>query len=233
MHTICLTIDGATVRAAPNSSVLDAAMEYGICIPHLCHYPSLSDVGVCRLCIVEHEVGGRRKVTTSCTLTVNEGMVIHTDTDKIPRLRRHVAELLVAEAPNSRSIQDIALRCGVTSVRYPFRNSDCVQCGRCVRVCAQTWQAHAVDFVGRGADRRREHPFGRGRPPTCKECNTCIDICPMTLPPCPGPMAPGQEYLCARCESQLSMNRNIPASCVWCDLGKGFQCARQLAAAGR
>ncbi len=134
---VTLTMDGARARVPRGTSVLDAAMEYGICIPHLCHIPYLSDMGACRLCIVEHIENGRAKVTTSCTLRVQEGMVIRTNTEKIRKLRRNIAELLVAEAPNSRAVQDIAVRCGVKEVRYPFRNNDCVLCGRCVRVCTE------------------------------------------------------------------------------------------------
>ena len=69
---VTLTIDGAQVRAVKGASVLDAAIEYGICIPHLCHVPNLSDIGACRICIVEHIKDGKAKVTTSCTLNVQE-----------------------------------------------------------------------------------------------------------------------------------------------------------------
>lgn len=226
---ITLTIDGAKITAAMGTSVLDVAMEYGICIPHLCHYPGLSDIGVCRLCIVEHIVDGRSRVTASCTLNVAEGMVIRTDTDRIKRLRRNIAELLVSQAPNSRAIQDIAVRCGVRQVRYPFHNDNCVLCGRCVRVCAEMWQAKALGFVGRGNNRRVAFPFGR-KPDFCKGCNTCIDLCPMTITPCPGPMKTGQEYLCSACEGQLIMADSLPSTCFWCDLGKGFKCTRQVQA---
>ena len=140
---VTLTIDGAKIRAKSVASVLDAALEYGICIPHLCHYPNLSDISVCRLCIVEHIVNGRTKITASCTLKVAEGMVIRTDSDRIKSLRRNIAELLVAQAPNSRAIQDIAVRCGVKNVRYTFHNDNCTLCGRCVRVCAEMWKAKA------------------------------------------------------------------------------------------
>ena len=228
---VTLTIDGAVIHAVKGASVLDTAMEYGICIPALCHYPGLSDIGACRLCIVENVAGGKSKVTTSCTLTVAEGMVVHTDTEKIQRLRRNIAELLVAKAPNSRAIQDIAVRCGVTRVRYPFRHNDCVLCGRCVRVCAEMWRAKALGFVGRGAARHVDFPLGR-RPDFCKRCYSCTDICPMTITPCPGPMKRGEERLCGQCESQLMTTRNAPDTCVMCELGKGFQCTRQKAHAG-
>ena len=99
-------LEGAKVRAPKKTSVLDAAIEYGICIPHLCHVEALSDMGACRLCIVENVKNGRSKVTTSCTLEVKESMVVLSNTDKIRRLRRNIADLLVAEAPNSHAIQD-------------------------------------------------------------------------------------------------------------------------------
>jgi NADH dehydrogenase/NADH:ubiquinone oxidoreductase subunit G len=222
---VTVNIDGALIKAAKGTSVLDVAIEYGICIPHLCHVPNLTDIGACRLCIVEHVVDGKSKVTTSCTLRVQEGMVIKSNTPKIKRLRHNIAELLVAQAPNSRAIQDIAVRCGVKKVRYPFRNDNCVLCGRCVRVCAEMWQAKAIGFVGRGKDRRVETPFGRPSE-ACKHCGTCIDLCPMTITPCDGPMKPGEEYLCGKCESQLLEAEANPDQCVWCELGEGFQCSR-------
>lgn len=222
-----VTIDGATIRAIKGNSVLDTAIEYGICIPHLCHVPYLSDIGACRLCIVEHVENGRSAITTSCTLKVQEGMVIRANSDNIRKLRRNLAELLVAQAPNSRAIQDIALRCGVKEVRYPFRNDDCVLCGRCVRVCTEVWKARAIGFVGRGKDRRVAHPFDV-RTEFCKQCGNCIQICPMTITPCEGPMKPGKEHLCGQCEAQLMIADQNPGSCVWCELGKGFACGRYV-----
>jgi NAD-dependent dihydropyrimidine dehydrogenase PreA subunit len=152
-------------------------------------------------------------------------MVIRTNTDKIRKLRRNIAELLVAEAPNSRAIQDIAVRCGVKEVRYPFRNKDCVLCGRCVRVCAEIWGAKAIGFVGRGKERHVDFPFGV-RPDFCKECGSCVQLCPMTITPCDGPMKPGEERLCGKCEAQTMVTEKIPDTCVLCDLGRGFDCAR-------
>jgi len=232
LHYVTVNIDGADIRAPKGTSVLDVAIEYGVCIPHLCHVPNLSDVGACRLCIVEHVVNGRSEITTSCTLNVQEGMVIMSNTEKIRKLRRNIAELLVAQAPNSRAIQDIAVRCGVKEVRYPFRNSDCVLCGRCVRACTELWQARAIGFVGRGIDRRVDYPFGI-RPDFCKQCGACIQLCPMTITPCDGPMKPGEEYLCGKCESQLIISEEAPGSCVWCKLGEGFNCGRYQGAKSR
>jgi formate dehydrogenase alpha subunit len=152
-------------------------------------------------------------------------MVIRSNTEKIMALRRNIAELLVAEAPNSRAIQDLAVRCGVKQVRYPFRNKHCVLCGRCVRVCAELWAARALGFVGRGKERSVEFPFGV-RPQFCKRCESCIDLCPMTIAPCDGPMKRGEERLCGKCEAQLMVTETMPETCVFCDLGRGFNCAR-------
>ena len=225
---VTLTIDGAKIKAPPGTSVLDAALEYGICIPHLCHVKGLSPLGACRLCLVEVVSNGRSRITTSCTLEVREGMVIQAHTEQIRRIRKNLAEMLVAEAPNSRAIQDIALRCGVKQVRYPFHHNDCVLCGRCVRVCTELWRSRSLGFVGRGQERRVALPFD-ARPEFCKHCNNCIDICPMTIPPCDGPMKKGEEYFCGKCESQLISAEESIGSCIWCRLGEGFHCNRQLA----
>jgi len=223
---VTLTIDGAKIRAPRGASVLDAALEYGICIPHLCHVRGLTPIGACRICIVEVIRHGRSKITASCTLEVEEGMEILAHSEKILKARKNIAEMLVAEAPNSRAIQDIAVRCGVKEVRYPFNNKNCVLCGRCVRACDEVWQSKSLGFVGRGQERAVRLPFDV-RPEFCKRCNACIDLCPMTITPCPGPMKEGKEALCGLCESQLSMAEEAPDSCVNCRLGEGFDCVRK------
>jgi len=216
---VTINIDGANIKATRGSSVLDAALEHGTCIPHLCRVPYIASIGACRLCIVEHVVNGWSKVTTSCTLLVQEGMVILSNTEKIRKLRRNVAELLV-----SRAIQDIAVRCGVKEVRYPFRNSDCVLCGRCVQLCPGTFGVKAIGFVGRGKDRRVESPFDL-RSKLCNDCGRCLDLCPMTIVPCGGPMKSGEEYLCGNCESKMD-SAEEQGICISCDFGEGFQCER-------
>ena len=224
---VTINIDGIDISVAKGSSVLDAALGYGICIPHLCRLPYISDIGACRLCIVEHVKDGRSKITTSCTLLVQEGMVILSNTERIRKLRHNIAELIVAEAPNSRAIQDLAIRCGVREVRYPFRNSDCILCGRCVRACTGKCGVKPIGFAGRGKDRRVEAPFDL-RSELCNECGRCIDLCPMTVLPCDGPMKEGEERLCGKCESKMGLAEETPGFCVFCDLGEGFQCERFL-----
>lgn len=223
---ITFTINGARVRAVKGANVLDVALNYGICIPHLCHVKTFTPIGACRICIVELIKNGKSKVTTSCTLQAEEGMVIQAHSEKILKARKNIAEMLVAEAPNSKAVQDLAVRCGVTKVRYPFRNKDCVLCGRCVRACTELWQSRSLGFVGRGANRRVRLPFDK-RPEYCKLCYSCVDMCPMNLPPCNGYMSAGKEAFCGKCESQLSMVGKVIDACVDCRLGDGFDCARK------
>lgn len=227
LQYVNVSINGAIIRAVKGNSILDTAIEYGICIPHLCHSRNLSDIGACRLCVVEHIVNGRSNITTSCTLKAEEGMVIRADTERVKKLRRNIAELLVAQAPNSRAIQDMAVRCGVKEVRYPFRNDDCVLCGRCVRACNELWKVHARGFVGRGKERHVDFPFGK-RPDFCIQCGACIQLCPMTVVPCDGPMKSGEEYLCGKCEAQLMISEDMPGNCTWCKLGESIACGRYV-----
>lgn len=226
MHQkVTLTIDGANITVAKGTSVLDAALYYAICIPHLCHLPTLSDIGACRLCIVEHVQNGRSKITASCTLLVQEGMVIRANSERVRTLRRNIAELLVTQAPNSRAIQDIAVRCGVTETRFPFRRDNCVLCGRCVRVCAEHYQARAIGFVGRGKNRRVSYPFAE-KPESCVMCRACLNLCPMAVTPCDGPMEEGMEYLCGKCESMTQEPQYSVGDCIRCELGQSFDCTR-------
>jgi NADH dehydrogenase/NADH:ubiquinone oxidoreductase subunit G len=223
---VTLTVNGSKLKAPAGTSVLDVALEQGICIPHLCHLRGVPEIGACRLCLVERISGGRPQITTSCTLEVQDGMVVHTDTPRIRELRRNVAELLVAEAPDSKAVQDVALRCGVRRVRYPFRNQKCVLCGKCVRLCRDLWRDNAIGFVGRGRQRHVGFAFGQ-RPGFCQRCRMCATHCPMTTAPCGGHMPVGKEYLCNRCESQLVTPASLASICTNCELGKGFGCARQ------
>lgn len=223
---VMLTVDGSKFKAPRGTSVLEAALDRGICIPHLCHMRAKGDIGACRLCLVERIRGERSQVTAACTLEVEEGLMVRTSTPRIRELRRNVAELLVSEAPNSRAVQDVALRCGVTRVRYPFRNAKCVLCGKCVRLCAELWGDNAIGFSGRGRERRAGFAFDQ-RPGFCQRCRMCAPHCPMTAAPCGGYMPAGKEQLCGRCASQVLTPAALPGVCTQCDLGRGFGCTRQ------
>ena len=90
-----LTIDGKEVSARAGQTILEVARENKIDIPTLCHLDGLSDVGACRLCLVE--IKGSNKLLPSCVATVEEGMEVSTSTDRLKSHRRTILELLFAE----------------------------------------------------------------------------------------------------------------------------------------
>ena len=83
-------------------NLLEAALQNGIYIPHLCHHPDLPDLGSCRLCIVEAEEG-MEGVQPSCKLKASQGMKVTTDSPFIHDLRKLAMELLLAAHPEDRS----------------------------------------------------------------------------------------------------------------------------------
>src|SRR5512134_2033363 len=92
---VSLTIDGKPVTVAKGTSVMRAAALAGVAVPKLCATDTLDAFGSCRVCLVEIE--GRAGTPASCTTPVAEGMVVHTQTERLQRLRRGVMELYVSD----------------------------------------------------------------------------------------------------------------------------------------
>ena len=85
MKKITLDIDGKTVEAEEEMTILQAAQKAGIEIPTLCHHEKLAPYGGCRLCIVELIYDKRTKLVTSCVYQVEEGLVVKTKSDRLSR----------------------------------------------------------------------------------------------------------------------------------------------------
>lgn len=90
--SVRVTIDGTERVAEPNSTILDVCREAGIELPTLCHRTTMTPANTCRVCVVE--VSGGRALVPSCSRKVEDGMEIHTDTERVTRARRLVLELL-------------------------------------------------------------------------------------------------------------------------------------------
>jgi NADH dehydrogenase/NADH:ubiquinone oxidoreductase subunit G len=192
-----LTIDGNAIQAEEGNTILEAARQYGIHIPTICYLESLSPYGGCRMCVVEIESGkGKNSLDTSCTRQVQEGMVVETQSPRVVRSRKMIAELLVASAPNVKIAQDIAARVGLMKIRFPLEDNRCILCGLCIRMCYEQMGGEALGFVGRGTGRQVSMPF-QVRPETCRLCRGCDYVCPGTIIPCQGIKDPGE--LCGRC----------------------------------
>ena len=128
MAVMTLTIDDKPVTAAEGETILPRRATAGIAIPTLCHLDGLSDVGACRLCLVEVAAG--RKLLPACVTQVAEGMDVHTDTPKLREYRRMIVELLFAERNHVCSVcvanghcelQDLAAAAGMDHVRFEYQ----------------------------------------------------------------------------------------------------------------
>jgi bidirectional [NiFe] hydrogenase diaphorase subunit len=197
-----LVIDEQEVSARAGQTILEVARENDIDIPTLCHLDGLSEVGACRMCLIE--IKGSNKLLPACVATVQEGMEVSTKTERLQKHRRVILELLFAErnhicsvcVSNGRcELQSMAQDQGVTHVRLPYRNpalpvdasherftldhNRCILCTRCVRACGEIEGAHVWDVMGRGINSTiiadLHEPWGES---SCTRCGKCVQVCP-------------------------------------------------------
>ena len=177
MSEILLQIDGKEVSAREGMTVLEAAQGEGISIPTLCHHEKLEPFGGCRICIVEIEVRGWKRLVVSCVYPVAENLIVRTRTEKIDRIRKTILELLLAHAPDAFDLQDMAQEYGADKNRFEKDASFCIHCGLCVRYCAEVKKKNAVGFVDRGI--RKEISFiPEISAKECWNCKECFPLCP-------------------------------------------------------
>jgi bidirectional [NiFe] hydrogenase diaphorase subunit len=198
-----LRIDGHDCSARPEETILDVARENNISIPRLCELEGLSNVGACRLCLVE--VKGINKLLPACVTAVEEGMEVTTNSERLQGYRKMIVELLFTEGNHICSVcvsnghcelQTMAQTLGVTHMHLPYRNpkkqvdashdrfvldhNRCILCTRCVRVCDEIEGAHTWDVMGRGIESKvitdLNQPWGSSE--SCTGCGKCVQICP-------------------------------------------------------
>jgi len=198
-----LTIDGKLTNARDGDTLLEAARQAGANIPTMCHFDGLTDVGACRMCLVEVE--GSPALAASCVTKVAESMVIHTQTERLREYRKMILELLLSERNHVCSVcvanghcelQNLAVEHGIDHVRFEYRfpnhrvdlshtqfgldHNRCILCTRCVRVCDEIEGAHTWDVAGRGINSwvitDLNQPWGTSQ--TCTSCGKCVAVCP-------------------------------------------------------
>ncbi|MBD2182549.1 bidirectional hydrogenase complex protein HoxU [Aerosakkonema funiforme] len=203
MSVKTLKIDEIEVAIEAGATVLQAAKEAGVRIPTLCHLDGVSDVGACRLCLVE--VAGSSKLQPACVTEVAEGMQIQTNTPRLKEYRRMIVEMLFSEgnhvcavcvANGNCELQNLAIEMGMDHSRFPYRfperdidvsherfgidHNRCVLCTRCVRVCDEIEGAHVWDVGFRGAAAKvitgLNQPWGQVD--ACTSCGKCVEACP-------------------------------------------------------
>jgi bidirectional [NiFe] hydrogenase diaphorase subunit len=204
MSVKTLKIDGIDLAIEEGATILQAICEAGLTIPSLCSsLQGISAVAACRLCMVE--IAGSHRLFPACATSVEEGMDIQTQTQKLQDYRRMVVELLFAEgnhvcaicvANGNCELQDAAIAVGMDHSRFPYRFPDreidmshpwfaidhnrCILCTRCVRVCDEIEGAHVWDVAQRGAAcyivSGLNQPWGEVD--ACTSCGKCVDACP-------------------------------------------------------
>ena len=198
---VTLTIEGREVAVPAGTSVLEAAKQVGVLIPHYCYHPGLPVAGSCRMCLVDVEKSP--KPVPSCATPVAPGMVVRVSTDQAKAARRAVLEFLLINHPldcpicdksGECSLQDYADQEGRAAGRYadyPKRYNPvedfgpdilyvpnrCVLCTRCVRFMEDVALEPALNVEERG-DRARIGVF-EGRPLDHPWSGNVVDLCPV------------------------------------------------------
>lgn len=182
VKAVTLTIDDRRVVTTPGDTLLTAARRHGIRIPTLCQHRAVSPYGSCRLCVVEVSSAERHRLVVACVYEPKDGDIVETGSDRVRAARRMVLEFLLARCPGVKQIQELAKEYGATGKLFRSHAGDdparrCILCGLCVRVCDRVVGQHALGYLGRGADRRVDTPFGI-QSEECIGCGACAHVCP-------------------------------------------------------
>ena len=171
---IDITIDDKKISARENQTILQAAKENGIKIPHLCFHPALKPSGACKLCGVEVvSPTGKQVVMLSCIIKVKEDLKVKTNS-KLVKARRELAfNKLLQMAPDSLRIRNLAKEFNVATTPPP---NGCIRCRLCIRVCSEIVKAKALKMV------KTDHGSQVvANPGCCIGCGTCANLCPTKI----------------------------------------------------
>lgn len=168
---IDIVIDDKKIAAEEGSTILQVARANKISIPHLCYHPALKPSGACKLCGVEvASPSGKQVVMLSCILKVKEGLIVQTYSDLVKAHREKAFTNLLALAPDSKRVRDLAED---YDVPVPPPPNGCIRCRLCVRVCNEIVKARAIKMVKTEFGSRVM--AGEG---ACIGCGTCANLCP-------------------------------------------------------
>lgn len=199
---VTLKINGKEIEVPEGTTVLHAAEKAGVEIPTLCAHRDLTPYGGCRLCVVE--VKGWRLPMASCTLPVDQGMEVITESPALSEARRAILEMILsnyydagyesgmgetelfrwarAYGVNPQEVMLKAPRYAVDSDPNPFVWVDmnkCILCTRCIRACSEVQGCFVWNLAERGFETRvvagADTTMLEAR---CESCGACVAYCP-------------------------------------------------------
>ncbi|MCS6884334.1 MAG: molybdopterin-dependent oxidoreductase [Acidobacteriota bacterium] len=202
-ETVKIKVDGRELEAPKGKLLIEVCLENGIDIPNFCYYPDLTPQAACRMCLVRIE--RMPKLATSCTVQVQDGMVVTTQSEEVLEARKGMLDLILGNHPLDCPICDKGGQCelqdqvfahGTVYGRYEVKKNDtrewrlspfiaydpqrCVRCYRCIRVCDEVMDVHALGRIFRGA-KEVIGPYGidKGYSLDCEQCGYCVEVCPV------------------------------------------------------
>jgi NADP-reducing hydrogenase subunit HndD len=200
---INLTINNKKITALEGETILEAAARNNIMIPHLCYLKDVHAFGSCRICVVEVE--GAKTLQASCIVPVREGMVVHTNSEKVRKARKLLYELMLSDHPKDClscernrkcEFQELGELIGIDQARFEGEMSadrvddsspsivrdlsKCVLCRRCVTVCNEIQGIGVLNAQNRGFKTvigpAEELPLNSVN---CSFCGQCTVVCPV------------------------------------------------------
>lgn len=187
-----LTIDKHEVEAEKGTKLIDVIDDMYMqltndrnivdrILPRLCNHEALEPYAACRLCLVEVEKKGRNSLETSCNYVLKEGeeIKVYTNTPRVLKSRRMNMELILAKAPYSEHLKNLAFKMGIKkNKKYQTRAdsyANCIECGICTRACEGAVGKSAIVMVGRGTGKHVTMPSASK---DCIGCGLCHHLCP-------------------------------------------------------
>ncbi len=223
------TLNGETVEAYGDETILQSAKRQGVEIPHLCYKEGYRPDGNCRACVVE--IDGERVLAPSCCRQPTEDMKVTTDSERAVHSQKMVLELLLSDMPQQgrspyrldSELDEWADKLNVFDPRFHQReqpradlshpamavNLDaCIQCTRCVRACREEQVNDVIGMAFRGS--HAEIVFDMGEPmgeSTCVACGECVQACPT------GALMPAKNV------GLIKPDKKVDSVCPYCGVG--------------
>jgi len=223
---VTFTLNGQTVVAPADQTLLQIADREGVDVPRLCYMEGMRADGNCRTCMVE--IGGERVLAPSCCRYPKDGMQVTTNSPRAITSQKVSLELLLADVVETAYTRDSELdvwakKLNIGKPRFAARqqprqdlshpamavNLDaCIQCTRCVRACREEQVNDVIGYAFRGGASKIvfdfDDPMGAS---TCVACGECVQACPT------GALMP------ARDAAKAVPDKTVDSVCPYCGVG--------------